>query len=205
MRVRVDPIDSIAWDWLTKILTDPEKLQSEIDVFQTQAMREYAPTLEQLHITDDLLAENRAKLGRLADLYINGGFSMEDLQERKTRLEQSVRSLEKQRIELIGMLEGEILTPEQINDIHAIAEELRDRLDGATYEQKIQLFHILKVGGYLSIENGEKIFAVRCIIHPDPERFMINVTATKLSGPGTAISHQFPGWSRMMLTKGEAG
>jgi len=195
MRVRVDAIDGISWEWLTTILKDPDKLQSEIDVFQTQAMREHAPTIEQLHITDELLAENRTKLARLADLYISGVFPLEDLQERKTRLEQSIKTLENQKAELTALLEGAILTPKQINDIRAIAADLRERLEGATYEQKVQLFQILDVGGILNIEDRDKTIRVRCSIRPIPDSFTVDATATRRSGRGTHISHRFPGWS----------
>ena len=106
MRAPAALIDGIAWEWLKSILEDPEKLQNEIDIFQDQAMHRNEPILEQLKITDDLLTENRAKLARLVDLYIRGGFSLEDLQDRKTHLEQSIKALEKQRGEFSSLLEG---------------------------------------------------------------------------------------------------
>ncbi len=174
MRVRVDPIDRIAWEGLSSILKDPDKLRQEIDIFQDQANRQNAPTLEQLSITEDLLAENRQKLGRLVDLYMAGTFSLEDLQDRKTRLEESIQSLENQRAGMLSSLEGQILTPEQIDDIWAIAANLRERLDDATTEQKLQLFYILDVSGTLTLEGGEKRLSVFCKIRPRGNMFTIN-------------------------------
>jgi site-specific DNA recombinase len=176
MRVRVDSIDRLAWEWLTSILKDPDKLQQEIDIFQDRANRQNAPTLEQLHITEDLLTENRSRLDKLIDLYMSGTYPLEVVQDRKMRLEQTIKALEDQRIELVSMLEGYILTPEQINDIQVFASELRGKLDDATIEQKLQLFYILDVTGTLSLEGDEKKLSVFCKVRPGGNVFTIGNT-----------------------------
>jgi site-specific DNA recombinase len=176
MRVRVDSIDRLAWEWLTSILKDPDKLQQEIDIFQDRANRQNAPALEQLHITEELIAENRNRLTRLMDLYLSGTYSLEDVQERKMRLEQTIKALEAQKTEITNMLEGYILTPEQIDDIQVFASELREKLDDATIEQKLQLFYILDVTGTLSLEGDEKRLSVFCKIRPGGDVFTIGNT-----------------------------
>jgi site-specific DNA recombinase len=178
MRVRIDPVDCIAWDWITSILEDPEKLQQEIDIFQDRANRDNAPTLEQLQITEELLEENRKKLSKLLDAYMSGTWTLEEVQDRKLRLEQTVKSLDDQRIELLSALEGYILTPEQIDDIQAFAADLRDRLEDATIEQKLQLFYILNVTGTLTLEDGEKTLSVFCKIRPGGDMFTVSNMAS---------------------------
>jgi site-specific DNA recombinase len=193
MRVRVDQVDNIAWNWLADILKDPDKLQAEIDIFQTQAARQNAPVLGQIQITDDLLAENRTKLQRLVDLYMSGEYTLELLQERKHRLEQTIQSLEGQRAHLAGALEGLTLTPEQVDELQAFAAEIRGRLDTATYQEKVQLFHILNVTGLLELTEAGKVLHVQCIIRPDDDTFMIDSTLTRPNGPGILILPRFLG------------
>lgn len=172
-RVRVDQVDGLAWNWLAEILRDPEKLQNEIDLFQSRAARQFAPVLGQLQITDELLTENRAKLVRLVDLYINQGFRLEDLQDKKTRLEHTIHSLEEQRANLTAALEGQTLTDDQVDELQTFASEIRDRLDTASIEEKKQLFHILNIAGMLEVQERERILHVQCIIRPIPDQFML--------------------------------
>jgi hypothetical protein len=186
MRVRVDLIDDIAWYWLTEILKDPVKLQSEIDIYQTHMTGQYAPILEQIKIADELISENRTKLERLIDLYMSGTYSLENVQGRKSELEKRISSLENQRAELSSSLEGETLTQDQVDDLQAFAKDIGDRVDNATHEEKLQLFYMLKVEGSLTLENENKIFNVRCVLKPNAEKFMINITAC--SGRGSRNS-----------------
>jgi len=176
--VRVDLVDGIVWDWISTILKDPQKLAAEIDVFQTRAQRENAPALDQMRIVDDLLAENRAKLQRLVDLYMSGAFALEDLQERKNRLEQTIHSLEEQRANLAARLEGQTLTINQVDELQAFASEIRARLDTANHTEKLQLFNILNVTGSLTVERSGKVLNVQCIIRTDPDKFILQNSPT---------------------------
>jgi site-specific DNA recombinase len=176
--VRADLVDGLAWTWISTILKDPEKLRSEIDVFQTRAQRENAPALDQMRIVDDLLAENRSKLQRLVDLYMSGSFALEDLQERKNRLEQTIHSLEDQRANLVARLEGQTLTTNQVDELQAFAAEIRAKLDSASHAEKLQLFNILNVKGSLTIEKSGKVLNIQCIIRTQPDKFILQNSPT---------------------------
>jgi multidrug resistance efflux pump len=154
-------------------------LQSEIYIFQTRAQRENAPVFDQIQITDDLIAENRSKLQRLVDLYMSGAFTLEDLQERKNRLEQTIHSLEDQRANLVARLEGQTLTTNQVDELQAFAREIRARLDTASHMEKLQLFHILNVTGSLTIEESGKVLNVQCIIRTQPDKFILQSTSIR--------------------------
>jgi predicted nucleic acid-binding Zn-ribbon protein len=154
-------------------------LQAEIDIYQTRAQRENAPMLERLQIIDDLLEENRTKLGRVIDLYISGSFAMDDLQERKKRLEDDIHSLENQRESLLETMEGHTLTPDQVDDLQAFAAEIHDRLDTASHAEKMQLFNFLNVTSSLTLEESGKVLNLQCTIRNEPDRFILKSTSTR--------------------------
>jgi len=55
-----------------------------------------------------------------------------------------------------------VLSDDQIDGIKAFCDEIRDRLENATFEQKRQLIELLDVRGTLAIENEEKVIYVKC-------------------------------------------
>ncbi|MGD0004384.1 MAG: hypothetical protein ABSE06_09170 [Anaerolineaceae bacterium] len=55
-------MENLARMWLSRILSDPDRLRQEIDLYQTKTEWENAPVLDQLKITDLLIEENQEKL-----------------------------------------------------------------------------------------------------------------------------------------------
>ena len=55
-------VENLARMWLSRILSDPDRLRQEIDLYQTKTEWENAPVLDQLKITDLLIEENQEKL-----------------------------------------------------------------------------------------------------------------------------------------------
>ncbi len=177
-RIRADVAETLTWNWLSRILRDPERLREEIDLYQTRAERENAPVLEQLRITDSLIGENQKKLDKLIDLYMSGTYPLEVIQERKARLEQTINSLSQQRETVAANLSGKILTPDQVDNLLSFADEIGYKLDTASFEEKRQIFHLLNVSALLEKTDGKKIFHVQCAIEPQPERFIIGKICT---------------------------
>ncbi len=177
-RVRADLVDSIAWAWLSALLKDPDKLQAEIDIYKNRSEIENRPVFDQIDSTDELLVENRGQLQRLVDLYMSGVYSLEDVQERKSRLEHTIHSLEDQRANLAARLEGQALTNDQVDDLQAFAADIRGRLDTASYQEKAQLFRVLNVTGRLTIEGGRRVFNVQCVLRTKPDKFVLKNAST---------------------------
>jgi hypothetical protein len=70
-----------------------------------------------LGVVDDILTENRHQLERLLDLYLAGDFPREVLTDRKSCLETTIRSLERERTGLVAHLEAENLAEGQIQTL----------------------------------------------------------------------------------------
>jgi len=111
---RADQVDAAVWEWVKSFLLDPAVLGRGLSEYQAERDRENAPIRERLKVVDDLLADNRAQLERLLDLYLSGEFPKEALTDRKIRLETTISALEKERAGLVAHLEARTLTADQI-------------------------------------------------------------------------------------------
>jgi len=131
--------------------------------------QENTPIRDRLAVVDDLLADNRAQLKRLLDLYLSGDFPKEVLTERRSRLEDTVSSLEKERAGLAACLEACVLSIEQIQTIQDFAAKVGKNLEAMDddYDAKRGLIEMLNVQVTLVVENGDKVVYGRCIVGED--------------------------------------
>lgn len=151
----------------TVVTTDP--LAQGLWEVRREREEESAPIRERLAVVDDLLAENRAQLERLLDLYLTGDFPKEVLTERKSRLEGTISSLEKEQAGLAAYLEACVLSVEQIKTIQQFAAKVGDNLAAMDddYDAKRGLIEKLDVQVTLVVEGDDKIVRGRCIVGED--------------------------------------
>ena len=112
------------------------------------------------------MADNRAKLDRLLELYLSGEFGKDMLLERKQRLEHTIASLEEEHKRLAVQLSGVTLTEEQIAKVKRFAAELREGLKEATEKPtyKRQLLGAVEFKGTLTVENGKRVAYLQCAL-----------------------------------------
>jgi site-specific DNA recombinase len=161
---RVDNVDAVVWKHISDILTDWNKLTEAIQIYQAEREQIDAPLYERLEVINDLLAENQAQLRRLLDLYLTGDFPKELLTERKLRLEQTIRALEKERGNLTSQLSQIALTADQIESLKEnFAQRVTRSLDlaKADFETRRQIIDILDVRVTLAIENGQRVVYIQ--------------------------------------------
>ena len=134
---------------------------------------------DRLSVIDDLLAENQKQLERLLDLYLSGDFPKEVLTERKARLEATITALEKERANLIATLEVQTLSDSQIVTIEDFAKRVAGGLAKAeeSFEARRHIIDLLDVRATLTIEDGQKVVYVRCLV--DKTALSIESTTTK--------------------------
>jgi len=166
MRCRVDLADGTIWNWVKSLLLDPAQLQHGLASFHKAREREVADVRRRLQVVDDLLANNRAQLERIIDLYVTGELDKEILVERKTRLESTIASLQKEREQIAAQIEAETFTPDQIRTIEEFAAGVRKNLAHIDnkFEAQQQLTELLDVTGRLVKEDGEPVIYVQCIV-----------------------------------------
>jgi site-specific DNA recombinase len=148
------------------LLLNPEALRQNLEQQQAEQERANQPLWDRLAVIDDLLADNRRQLEKLLDLYLSGDFPKEVLTERKNRLETTIATLEKERVDLALTLESQTLTDDQIMTIKDFAKEVAGGLEEAetSFEAKRHIIDLLDVRVTLAIEEGQKVAYVRCLV-----------------------------------------
>ncbi len=161
---RVDQVDAVVWEWVRSFLADPAALQAGLDGYRAEQSRRNTPMRDRLVIVDDLIADNRTQLARLLDLYLAGDFDKEMLTERKSRLEATVKALEKERAALAAHLETKTLTEGQVQSIQEFAAKVGQGLGVAdtSFEARRKLVDLLDVTARLAVEDGDKVIYVAC-------------------------------------------
>jgi hypothetical protein len=172
---RVDAVDPVVWDWITRLLTDPQVLEEGLNTRLTIDENESAPLRERLSIAEDMLRDHQEQLTRILDLYVAGDFPKDVLVDRKNRLEEAIKALEKERANIISMLEKRTLTPMQIENIYRFAERIGQGLLHAETDPayKREIIEALDVQAIFAVENGQKVIYVQCVLEDEPERFGI--------------------------------
>ena len=173
---RAGEVDAAVWGWVKTLLLDPAALAHGLEDYQDEQARRNAPLTERVKVIDGLLADNRAQLGRLLDLYLAGEFAKELLTERKIKLEATIGALERERANLATHLKAQTLTEEQIRTLQDFAGQVSTALAAAeaNFAVRRQLIEMLNVEGTLALEEGEKVVYVRCLLTgPDigPDRY----------------------------------
>jgi site-specific DNA recombinase len=151
-----------------EILLNPESLAEGLRGMQEETHRSNQSLFDRLDIIAKRIEETERQMEKLLDLYLSNGFPREMLQERKSRLEETLENLRREHTDISAHLQTKVLTDEQVADIEAFCAQVRQGLEYATFEQKRQIIDLLDVRGKLAIENGERVIYVSCLISPEP-------------------------------------
>jgi site-specific DNA recombinase len=163
--VMAQVLDACIWERVKAFLSDPVALEEGLQDYQNERDKENAPLRERLKVVDDLLADNRAQLGRLLDLYLERGFPKEILLDRKKRLETTIQSLEKERSSLVSSIDRNALTSDQVQTIKEFATKVAKGLERAeeSFEVRREIIEALDVEVTVTVEQDKQMVYLRWI------------------------------------------
>ena len=167
---RADDVNQAVWIWLSELLQIPGNIADGLHKMQEEIKRSNFAIFERLALIDGQLNKTEEKHARLLDLYLEGDFPLEVLNQRKDELKKSIIDLKREQTELNAYTETVILTEEGIAEIESFCESARSGLDHATFEVKRKLIELLDVRGKLAIENEEKVIYISCKLLTEPQR-----------------------------------
>jgi uncharacterized protein (DUF1778 family) len=196
---RADHVDAAVWEWVKSFLTNPAALAEGLQAEQAGREEANRPLRERLAVVHDLLADNGRQLERALDLYLSGEFPNEMLTERKARLQETIESLERERVALAAQLEAQTLTDEQVTTLTEFAQKVAQGLDRAdvSFEARRHVIELLDVKGTLAVEDGQKVVYARCMLGEDDLSIVPTVTAsgwTPIQGQATDTFRIPPSW-----------
>lgn len=171
--MRTDVADPLVWDWLTSLLSDPEKLDKGLRELAERQETELQPKYERLALVIDLVIETENKIKRLA-----GAFADERDEMIADALRAEMKAAGRERDALVAEREGlraELtagkMTETERNAIKTLAAEVTRNLATPTFAQKRALMNLLDVRVKLEWRNNIRGLTVTCNlkIQPTPE------------------------------------
>lgn len=127
------------WERVKSFLKDREELARGLEEYQLEQEKAGQPIRQRLSLVNDLLAERQGRRARLLDLYLSGEFSKELVTDRKARLEEIIRALEEESVELISHLKTvTVLTKEQVASLQDFAVAVATGLEIVDEDFEVQ-------------------------------------------------------------------
>lgn len=182
---RVDQVDSAIWNWVTDFLTNPQLLEKGMTDYQSEQAARNDQIIERVAIIDELLADHQGQLNRILDLYLEGDFPKDLLLEKKTRLEDTIRVLNKEKQDLREFVDKISLTPEQFRDIQEFSRKVLEGINLAScdFDAKKRIIELLDIQVVCMLdENGAKIVQLKCILGSDQYDISTNFHAHSADG-----------------------
>jgi site-specific DNA recombinase len=174
---RLDAVDGVVWEWVTGFLTNPELLEQGMAEYQADQDIKNERVHERVAIIDELLKDHQDQLNRILDLYLEGDFPKELLVEKKRRLEETIRSLESEKIDLKDFVEKKSLTPEQYEDIQEFSRKILEGINlvSCDFETKRQIIELLDIQVVCMLDDGgNKYVNLKCILGSDQYHLSTN-------------------------------
>ena len=156
-RVRRDELDAVVWDAIVRWIQTPSMLAEEIDSWRESRAGAAHATRDRVRLegTARRLAQ---QTDRLLDAYQGGALSVEELKERRERLD-AARAAAQTRIEELAGVELDRARLDRLgDDLEAFAATLRSGLDKLDFQGRQRLVRLLVervvvTGDHVAIEH----------------------------------------------------
>jgi site-specific DNA recombinase len=181
---RLEQVDGAVWEWVTSFLTDQQLLEQGMAEYQAAQEVKNERVFERVAIIDELLEDHQGQLNRILDLYLEGDFPKELLVEKKRRLEETIRSLESEKLDLKDFIEKKSLTPEQFQDIQEFSRRILEGINllSCDFETRRKIIELLDIQIVCMLDGeGNKYVNLKCILGSDQYAISTN-THVQTSG-----------------------
>jgi len=170
---RTDAVDPVVWGWVRSFLADPSTVAVGLEAKRVERENENRPLRERLAVVENSLADSRVQLGRLLDLYLTGQFPKDVLADRKARFEETIQTLDRERVGLLSYLEAHALTDEQISNVQEFAVRVGHGLDELEQDCEAQrrLIELLDVKVTLNTDGDQRVAYAQCMLGNDALSF----------------------------------
>jgi site-specific DNA recombinase len=159
-------LDDTLWQWVTEVVSDPNKVEQQLMAVQQGAEQRNAPTRQQIAILDKQITELGNELNDLQLWLVKRKITETFFDEHQKRLEQQSLELQRRRSELDKKLESGPHTPPQIENIRAFCAMVRQRLGkpGRIRRHERALgYDLLDMTAKITIEDGVRVAYAMCI------------------------------------------
>jgi site-specific DNA recombinase len=175
--VRTYKIDEPVWDWLVWLLSDDENLKTGLRELVEKRKNELNPKLEKLESIEELISDTENKIHRLVSELSKYDDEVVLLAIRKKINTESTNreSLENEKTRLGSELSQLVISEEMEEQIMKLAAQVREKLPGASYEEKRRILDMLEVQIVLYYgHNKDMHLEINCQIPTPSSKFPHN-------------------------------
>lgn len=132
---------------------------------QRKADEKIQPVKKELSKINRMITDNETKLDKLPDLYLEGNFEIDILNEKKGSIETALADLKRHKKRLTDGLSETVITDEQITYFSEYAQEIHEGLKSGTldFETKRGIIEDLNLTAVLFVEDGVKKIQIICL------------------------------------------
>ncbi len=178
--VNANEVDIKSWDWLVNVIGNDARLDKVITEIAENAESELESTKQELEIVNQHIIKVERKMGRLMT-----GFGDEDnltiAAALKNEIENTAQlkdSLERQQDTLLAEIANSEITPQQREEIKAIARRVRSKLEkGGNDDDKRALIEALDVQAKLIHKDNGRRIKITCGLGGNVGAFCIDNTS----------------------------
>ncbi len=163
---RVEVIDQHVWEWIKELMQNPDTLLEKMRDAQAERKAANAHWLDQLAVTDGVIAKQRAQLDRANERYIKGKMTSEVLDKWEKDVEANIKSLQVERAKLEAKLSSRLITAAQFETVREFAQDVKSRIPYADehFAERRRLIDALNVTAKLAWEEEGWVIYVMCEI-----------------------------------------
>jgi site-specific DNA recombinase len=183
---RSDRIDAACWGWIRDLLGDPERLREGLQEYQQKQREITAPQRRQRDLLSAAITKLETRRERLLDLYLDGDYSREELDQRRNEIDGNLSELNQRLARTEAIIAEHELTQERLASLAAWAEGIAPGIAAAetSFTKRQWVIGTLDVTGELSNENGEKVARFHCVLGESGPVFA-SASATTATNPTT--------------------
>lgn len=162
-------IDVKVWEWVKSLIMDPEALVNGLVAYNEKSEDDTEPLRAQLGDIEVRIADRRAQIERLLDLYQVGQLSKGKYLKRTGKLESAIAESELERSRLLKAIKAMSHTKEQIETVLQLATKASQGLEVADkdFAERRRIIEFLNVGATLKIEGSEEVAHARVVFGED--------------------------------------
>jgi site-specific DNA recombinase len=142
-------IDGLVWNAIAKMLKHPDVILEALQRKQVEKEAELKPDREYLDRCKTELAKLNEKWQRWLQLYLDGAYDKQWLDEQRTQIDQDRQAFEAKIVDLERRIAEQDIDEDQPQLVRQFCERARTGIDHFTFEQKRQVIDLLDIHAIL--------------------------------------------------------
>ncbi len=197
--IRADIVDDTVWEYVTNLLTQPESLRDGLQRSHDATYEANERVHKLLTETEELTAKQEEALKNVLAMRMESTASRTNayLTSMQKDIEKILDDLARRKAELEHSLLPERDVEETIAELRRYSETISQAFDDVdmSIEAKKQLIAYLQLTAVFTLEEGEVVMYLTCVVNPGGTRFSTSHPVSRTTDARTYRGRLTPGWT----------